>query len=451
MIYEILEQVRNTSSKNEKIDILRQHADNINLQEYLFYTYSPHINFYMKKLPKLSVVGKLGEAAFLNHYINLAKVLSERVITGKAAQAHYVSVVEQFDENCQKLFQWMILKDVKAGFNISTINKVWPGLIFEPPYMRCSLESDVNFDKWNWEEGAHFVQLKADGMFVNVFSSEGQGFEFTFMSRQGSEFPYGVLGELEDHVKGLATGVVYMGELTVYKDGELLSRQVGNGILNSALQGTPVDSEYSVRLELWDSVPYQRWKAGEDNDPYYSRFEELEGDVHDLDSPLVNVIETRDVNSLEEAKEIAAEWMNLGLEGAVLKHCMMPWKDHTSKLQVKLKAEVEVELQAEELIAGDQTGQNAELFGSIRSRSSCGKLVVDVPGYSKEDRQHIFDHWEELYKSKIMTVRGNALLAPGKTRTMYSIFLPRHVEWRFDKTEADSLEQIQKQFENAGG
>lgn len=449
MIYEILEQVRNTSSKNEKIEILRRHVDSTFLRDYLFYTYSPHINFYMKKLPKVVGIGHLGEQAFYNRFETFAKVLSERVVTGKAAQDHYQQVVGEFDEKCQKLFQWMILKDVKAGFNISTINKVWPSLIFEPGYMRCSLESDVDFSKWGWEEGSHFVQLKADGMFVNVVIEEGSS-EFTFMSRQGSFFPNGTLGELENHVKGLATGVVYMGELTVYEGDKLLSRQIGNGILNSALQGTPIDSTYKVRLDLWDGVPYEKWKAGEDKDPYYSRFEDLSGDVFDLNSPLIGVIETRDVNSLEEAKEIADEWMKLGFEGAVVKNNMMPWKDHTSKMQVKLKKEVCVELLAIELVAGNSTSKNAHLFGSIRCQSECGRLIVDIPGFSDAMRQEIHSNWDNEYVNRVMTVKANEILMPGKNNENYSLFLPRFIEWRKDKYEADTLEMIQEQFKNAG-
>ena len=318
--------------------------------------------------------------------------------------------------------------------------------------MRCSLESDVNFDKWSWEEGAHFVQLKADGMFVNVFVEDDKNY-FTFMSRQGSVFPTGTLGELEDHVRGLEPGVVYMGELTVQErhTGNILPRTTGNGMLNSALQGTPLDPAYAVRLDLWDGVPYQRWKIGEDKDPYYSRFEDLAGEVYSVESPLIGVIETRDVNSLEEAKEIAAEWMKVGLEGAVLKHHMMPWKDHTSKMQVKLKKEVCLELLAVELVDGKATGKNADLFGSIRCQSEDGLLVVDIPGFSDEMRQEIYNNWDSMYMNRVMTVKANEILLPGKNNDKHSLFLPRFVEWRFDKTEADSLEQIQKQFENAGG
>lgn len=452
MIYEILEQVRNTNSKNEKIQILQDNKENIALKDYLYQTYSNQINFYMRKIPAIPKVGDGGSAFFTALFPVIADALSTRKVTGNAAAETVVHAMVALDEKHQKLLSWMLLKDVKAGFNVSTINKVWPGLIFEPGYMRCSLETDANFDKWEFDStDGHLVQLKADGMFVNVIVNDDG---VTFMSRQGSVFPKGVLGWVENAVEGLTNGFVYMGELTVarltHDEVALLPRQEGNGILNSALQGTEVPSPYVVKLDLWDAVQQQHWYDGKDDTPYWIRYEELCGDVFDLESKVVQVIETRDVTSLEEAKEITREWMKLGFEGAVLKHSQMPWKDHTSKFQIKIKAAVDVELRADALVAGDETSQHSDLFGSIRCSSSCGQLVVDVPGYSKEHRQHIFDHWEELYKGKIMTARGNVVLFPGKTRALHSIFLPRHIEWRFDKTEADSLEQIIKQFDNSG-
>lgn len=448
MIYEVLQQVRNTTSKNEKIAILEKNKDCPALKEYLYQTYSPRINFYMRKIPKVTHVGHAGEEYFAALFPVIANALSERKVTGKLAAESVAHALVALDDKRQQLLSWMILKDVKAGFNVSTINKVWPGLIFEPPYMRCSLESDVNFNKWDWHN-THYVQLKADGMFVNVICLPDS---IEFMSRQGSVFPSGVLGRIEDLVKRMHTGMVYTGELTIVEQatGEILPRTTGNGILNSALQGAPVEDSFLVRLDLWDSINHASWVEGEEELGYCERLEDLRYEVGKTSDTLVQVIETREVDSLEDAKDIASEWMELGFEGAVLKNAEMPWKDHTSKLQVKLKKEVCVELRAVSLVAGKATGKNAALFGSIRCESEDGQLVVDIPGFSDELRQKIYDDWATDFEGRVVTVKANDLLLPGKNNEKHSLYLPRFIEWRYDKTVADTVEQIQTQFENAG-
>jgi DNA ligase-1 len=55
------------------------------------------------------------------------------------------------------------------------------------------------------------------------------------------------------------------------------------------------------------------------------------------------------------------------------------------------------------------------------------------------------------WPGKIITGRSNSLLAPskGKKNGLWSLFLPRFIEERMDKTVADTLEQIQAIFKAA--
>ena len=51
-IYQVLEAVRATTSKNEKLAILKANKDVPFLKDYLVSTYNPQYNYYIKKLPK---------------------------------------------------------------------------------------------------------------------------------------------------------------------------------------------------------------------------------------------------------------------------------------------------------------------------------------------------------------------------------------------------------------
>ena len=164
----------------------------------------------------------------------------------------------------------------------------------------------------------------------------------------------------------------------------------------------------------------------------------------------IKLVETRVVYSLEEALKHSQQLMAEGHEGTILKHPDLVWKDGASKQQVKLKLECDVDLIAVELVAGDENGKHKDTFGSIRFKSSDGKLVVDVSGFTDKERAEIFENWAEKYFEKVGTVTANDLIKK-RDSDVYSLFLPRHSEWRFDKSEADSLERIQSIFDSAKG
>ena len=162
----------------------------------------------------------------------------------------------------------------------------------------------------------------------------------------------------------------------------------------------------------------------------------------------VQLIETKLVFSWDEAFDHYLQFVEQGLEGTIIKHPDALWRDGTSKEQVKLKLEVDVDLEIVGFTEGK--GKNEKLFGSITCRSSDGLLEVNASGFSDNLRESIFDCKDKLYGT-IMTVKSNNIMPPTSSNPYYSLFLPRFVEFRDDKTEADSLQQIQDQFDSAMG
>ena len=80
--------------------------------------------------------------------------------------------------------------------------------------------------------------------------------------------------------------------------------------------------------------------------------------------------------------------------------------------------------------------------------SECGKLRVNVSGLDDALRNAISAD-REGWMGAIITVRSNTLLEPSKSNSLFSLFLPRFVERRDDKTTADDLDRIKAQFEAA--
>jgi len=435
-IYNVLEQIRATASKKEKEAILKAN-DSPELREYLYSVYNPQINYYMKKIP-LPVVNGRDLLPYFSVSRELLEQLRTRALTGHAAIAAVASTLGRLEPEDRELLRYALLGDVQAGFGISTTNKAFgKAFIFEPPYQRCEVESSEKWELWDWTKH-HYVQRKADGMFVNIIKTK-DGIDY--MTRAGNLFPRGIFNTLSWHLNDtLPLDYVTHGELVVYEDGKALPRTTSNGMLNAALQGTTVDSKYTVKLLVWDCIPVQDWKAGVYALDYKSRLQRLNRNMH---SGLnVSLIETRIVHSYNEAKEIAAEWMKEGEEGAILKNSEGVWKDHTSPNQVKIKACLEVELRIVGMLDGKVTGKNASTFGSLDMVSEDEKLRVAVTGFSDELRQYIFDNWHEEFYGQVCTVKANQLLMPSKSNKHYSLFLPNYVEIRHDRKEADDIERI---------
>ncbi|HGP4208885.1 MULTISPECIES: hypothetical protein [Pseudomonas] len=140
------------------------------------------------------------------------------------------------------------------------------------------------------------------------------------------------------------------------------------------------------------------------------------------------------------------EQLELGLEGTIIKKPEAIWFDGTSKDQVKLKLEAPCELEVVDFLPGK--GANAKTFGSLLCKSSCGQLVVGVSGFKKKKREEIHLN-RDTWRGMIITVRSNQIMRPKKPGKPYSLFLPRFVEERLDKSVADDLVRIEEQFENA--
>lgn len=347
---------------------------------------------------------------------------------------------------CPELILRILNKDPKAGFSDSLVNKACPGLIPEYPYMRCSLPKHVKFMKdWPWEKGI-LAQLKADGRYANL-SKDHQG-NIQILSRQGFPMPLKEFGHLIAEVSEfIPNNVQIHGELLVRKAGDILPRAIGNGILNSVANGGSFEEDEEALLECWDILPNDEVvPKAKIKTPVIQRFGELTRAAHGLKTLVP--IEHRWVNSKAEAMEYYREVLKRGLEGLILKLPTAPWFDGTSKDQIKLKLEADVDLKIIGFTEGK--GARAETFGAVICRTCDDLLEVKVSGFKADQLKKMSAQREQLL-DMIMTVKANAYTIPTSEGKLHSLSLPRFVELRQpnDKSVADSLQRVIDQFESA--
>lgn len=433
-LFEIITALQNVQGSNAKKAVLEANKLNDLLKEYLRVTYDPRINFYITEKAFPYVPEKeltYYSALDLEDIPYFVKTLAEREVTGVNAKNWLSNTLGGFSKEDQQLIKWMLLKDIRAGVSVSTINKVWSNLIQEVPYMRCSLQKDVDLSKWDWESGV-YSQVKMDGMYAAVSNKQA-------ITRNGSVFPYDLLPlAFKLDMKQIPEGYELNGEFTIRRNNKTLSRKEGNGMLNSLLQGTPLPKDAELHYTVWD-VTVDTPEGYSDD--YSTRFRRI--GVTCFGKQCTHLIRHKIVFSLQEAVEHFQEELSKGNEGTVLKSGYGKWKDGTSKDQVKYKLECDVDLLCTGWIEGE--GKHKGKIGALQCQSSDGKLKVNVgSGFTDKQRE------QESPVGKIITVKANDLIDK-RDSEVYSLFLPIYVETRFDKSEADDIERIQSIFLSAKG
>lgn len=437
----LLDALAANPSKLFKEEFIAQNADNEVLKRAFYLAYQPTLNFFTKKIPVFFPQPE--PTMSLDDALTAAETfLAKRVHTGKAASDYLQFLLFSLSADDAEVLSRVILRDLKIGCAGNTANKVWKNLILDVPYMRCSLIADTNLKSFPWSDGL-FSQLKSDGSFANVNHFESG--EVGIMTRNGTTYPEGEFGAVIDAIKNTdSRGSQFHGELLVFNQfDELMERAEGNGILNKLAKGGDLPVGHSVRFVVWDNIPLEeavpknKYKV-----PYSTRLKHLES--LGLEG-VVEVVETRVVHSVREAYEHYQEQLAQGLEGTILKHPDAIWTDSTSKEQVKFKLDVTIDLKVVGFNPGK--GKNAATFGSIQCISADGLLTVNVSGMKDDMRKLIWEDHENWVGS-IITVCSNAMTKVRKDGTR-SLFLPRFVEERTDKNDADTMVQVIAQFESA--
>ena len=466
-ITEKILRLRTIQGSNAKLAFLQEHRGDELLRKVMYLAYEPTVSYYLTPDAKAvdGVSQDIGDvdALLTALHVNLAT----RAKTGNAAKTFYQELLARTNVDGRVIIDAVLNRDVKAGIAATSVNKVWPGLVTQVPYMRCSLPAVAKITSWPWAaqpDPAHtfhaYSQIKADGMYANVVTS-GDALQVT--SRQGSVFLDGpwfdaireVLAAAGTWlvVNGGGSAFTFQGEMLVMRGGKVLSRKEGNGILNSLLISGEMPSDCQVVFVCWDVIPSGaavsggRWTV-----PYGTRLEtlakSLEATTGDTDA--VKIVETRVITTWQEAVDHFADAIARGEEGTIVKRHDAQWMDGDSREQVKMKVDFPVDLKIVGFNPGDPNGKHASTFGSLQCESvetdGGEPLRTGVSGMKDEMRRHIHAN-RDYYLGKIATVKSNAVITD-KTGG-YSLYLPRLQEIREDKTTADSLADCIAQFEAA--
>ena len=137
-VLDIINQISNTSSRNEKESILKLNKDNELLREVLYFVYNPYIvtglsDKKMKK--KISIRG-------FRKIDNLMEYLKENNTGSDLDIISVQQFIRMQPEELQELYTQIATKNLKIGITSNTINKVFGNFIPEFSVMLASKYQD---------------------------------------------------------------------------------------------------------------------------------------------------------------------------------------------------------------------------------------------------------------------------------------------------------------------
>lgn len=443
-VLDILNELAATPSTKEKQEIIKEHRKYKDFMITLQYGLDPFIKFNIKKIPehKAGIKTMLRFGAVVDKLRNL----SNRDVTGARAVKLLANTLSQLSPSDEEVVIRIIKKDLRCGVGAKLVNKAL-GTQHVPVFdvMRCASYNEKNLTKINYPA---IIQEKSDGMRVNFLLSKTEGVRV--FARSGKELD---LGDkfLQDLSKMLYRPVQHQdylidGELLMRTDtGRVMERKKGNGLLTKIQRGkgTPEIME-NVFAVVWDIIPLKDWEQGLCSIPYQERFKFLRENFNKGFEKYgayerLQMINSKVVNDFDQAVAFFTEMLEAGKEGAIVKNLDGIWKPTKASHQVKFKNESSGELIIKKVIGG--TGKYRGMLGSFFCASSDGLLEVNVgTGFTDAQRKEYFT--DELVDT-IIEVKFNELISSERSNIM-SMFLPVAIKLRPDKSEANSLKELEE-------
>jgi len=459
-IFHIFEELHNDNSRIEKEKILTKNKNNNLLKKVISLALDPFTQFYIKKIPDF--ISDKTPSLTLEEAIDSLSKLSERIYTGHAGINFLKDLLEKLSFDDAKVLIKIIEKDLRAGIQATTVNKIWPNLVFEYP---CMLVTQFDLKTVSKIKFPAIVQVKMDGMRFNAIVKKNS---VEFRARSGKSLD--LLGNLEKEFLSLGESV-YDGELLwgessgesrklenqlhsqsmynayvkemygVEMKTETANRQTGNGILSKTIKGTITPKEAAgIKCVLWDVIPVSDFYKGKSEIDYNTRFSTLKEKLSKLETKTwrITLVKSHTVDSLETAQEIYQKYLSEGEEGIILKDLSGIWEDKRTKSQIKFKAELECDLLITEVELGKGRMQN--MIGNLICESKDKIITVSVgSGLTDEERVEFLKPKNSIV-NKIVSVKYNARITNKEGRQ--TLFLPIFKEIRYDKTEADLSSNI---------
>jgi DNA ligase-1 len=183
-IQEFVDAQNSTNSNTDKLNVLKQYADNLAIRKVLEYTYNTFKQYYVTSETCKKRSDLVAPENMYSNLFSLLDDLNDRNITGHSAIQAVNAFVGAYPESEELIFN-IIDRNLKTRATASMINTAIPDLIPTFDVALAKAYDEKTQKKVKWSDG-WFVSRKLDGCRC-VCIIDGQG-EPRFYSRVGNEF-----------------------------------------------------------------------------------------------------------------------------------------------------------------------------------------------------------------------------------------------------------------------
>ena len=405
----LFDKIANTSSKNDKIKIIKQNKDNELFVECLKFLLDSDIvtGLSKKKInKKVAVMGDRLET------IEEAMEYLKQHNSGKDSDIAMIKDFCDRQEGCKLFCEGLFTKSLKIGIDVKSINKAIPNLI---PSFDIMLGSKGELDKL--PKGMKFVTEKYDG--VRCFTQIRDG-KIIMKSRQNKVFE----GLVE-----IVSAIADLGLDNVCLDGELLAIDSPYETVykdTMKIVSTKDEEKHGVKYMLFDIIPLSEFDNKEGKMKYSDRRTWLDTIK---ESKFINVAPILYKGTdIDEVLKVLDECRGNGAEGCMI-NTDKPYEFKRSKVLQKLKVMSTCDLR----VIGFEEG-DGKLKGTL-GKIICNYKGFDLgvgSGFSEAMRDEIWNN-QDKYLGKISEIQY--FEQTNNDEGGLSLRFPVFKQWRFDKEE----------------
>lgn len=415
----------NSRLAKEAIVLAEAEAGNAEFFEGCRYALDSMITFGVKKVPAHG--GPDGQGLPWSAFKDLLDKLQKRELTGNDAKnAIELCLGASTQSQWNDWYRRILIKDMRAGFSESTINRVTEKKYahYSIPVFSCQLAHD-SANHEGKVNGRKLIEVKLDGVrVITIVYPDGRVDQFSRNGKELVNFPH-----VTEQLKATAAA---MQEPWVL-DGEIMSSSFQD-LMTQVHRKSDVKANDAV-LNLFDWLPLSAFEQGSWNKTQKERSKALKmwyGFYADK-LPNVRVLDYEEVDLSSDAgqkrfKDINQKAVAGGYEGIMIKNPDAEYECKRSVAWLKLKPFIEVTLAVTAVEEG--TGKNVGKLGAlVCSGNDDGRdIVVNVgSGFTDVNRDAYWTDREEVV-GKLVEVRADAITQ--NQDGTYSLRFPRFLRFR---------------------
>ena len=420
-VYMIIRDIQNCSSTKAKQHIVKSNANNETFKKILMYAYND-----MQYGVKKTTISKMefnSDADYLwNNIWSMFEDLAKSNINNDLVLKISNTIGYFANENVRDLLIRVLLKDLKIGMNVKSINKAINGLIPMFDVMKASSYDDKNSVGFNKKASkcGYMMMIKENGIRGEIIKENGH---IVVKSRQ-NKIVEG-FDELDKAFQNMPDGYLYEGE--ILKVGEFNT---------SKEQFKETDKIYSIKgkkqnlmIKLFDLIPLDKFNEGEWGVKAIERKKMLKEFIDKNNHPLVQfadiIYQGTDISIIQKKlEEVSKDGYK---EGLMIMLNDGKYEAKRTKLILKCKLFNTIDLRVVDI------KESKEKPGTMGSAIVMYKgNTVGVSGWKEEDKIYYYQNPQELI-GKIIEIKFKEVTVD--KNGVESLQFPNVVRIRFDKDE----------------